>query len=459
MESAGSTALQEGEEVIVCSDTIRNITSLTTASYAMIHTPDSFLLGECTSKKYGTIKADILSQFACPVNFSYPEGSEVDSVVLTMYYRSWYGDGEAPLGITAYEMDLQTFDYNTRYDSDIDPSEYCSMSPSTRVLEKSRILSAAHPTDSIYYAANQSYLYMVKCKMNADFTERFFAYRNFASQKDYQQQFKGLYITTDFGSSTALYVIDIALCVFYRYPYATPTGIDTIADVKYFYANSEVRQINRYESPDYLAVLERLTANPDTNYIIAPSSMCTMIKIPVKTIRDTMMAKVNQHGDKRPYVNLALLTVDVLNYRNVTAGISQQQEWAQPANTMMLIKEESAIQFFLDNKLPSDTCAICSDIITQMDTNNVYHNYYQFNMSGLFMQQLRDTSRQADTLSMVLIPVTLQYTMDNTGAAQTVSKVRLDQTLSATEIRSASCNDHPMNIELVYSGFSDVRIK
>ena len=68
--SAGASALSPEDGIRVKSDTF-SVSSALEASTAISLTPDSFLLGECDTH-FGTIKADILAQFACPEGFEYP---------------------------------------------------------------------------------------------------------------------------------------------------------------------------------------------------------------------------------------------------------------------------------------------------------------------------------------------------------------------------------------------------
>ena len=77
---AGASALLPEDGIRVKADTFSVVSTLEAGS-AIAITPDSFLLGECDTH-FGTIKADILSQFACPLGFEYPyvETAEVDSV-------------------------------------------------------------------------------------------------------------------------------------------------------------------------------------------------------------------------------------------------------------------------------------------------------------------------------------------------------------------------------------------
>ena len=80
--NAGSSILEQDDEIRVKADTFGVISALDSCA-AISLTPDSFLLGECETH-FGIIKADILTQLACPEGYVYPGGETaiVDSIYL-----------------------------------------------------------------------------------------------------------------------------------------------------------------------------------------------------------------------------------------------------------------------------------------------------------------------------------------------------------------------------------------
>lgn len=453
--SAGASALKEGESVVVKADTLRNIHSTIVKATPIVTSPDSFLLGECNRPHLGTIKADVLAQFACPSSWTYPDSSVLDSVRLIMFYRSWHGDGNAPLGITIYEMDGEILSYDSIYTSNEPISRFCSMHDSTRISYKDRLVVASHPVDSIYYNPSSSYLPYIQFRMTDKFAQKLFSVRDFSSQEAFSNLFKGVYITSTYGGSTALYVFDISLEIHYHYAVLADSATntyETFNDTKYLYANNEVRQVNRYEYPDQDAVLSTLQADTNVNYIISPANAYTQINIPVKQIRERIQTGV---GTKRPYINLANLTINVLNGENDKTRI--QDDWCAPAGTMMLIKQDSLDNFFRYGKLPDETYAMYSQLMMVLNDSDKYEYVYSFDMSTLLMKEQRDTTNVMDTLRMVLIPVSVETT--TTTSSSYVSSVKLEQAVTATKIRSSQNAEQPIDIEVVYSGFSDIIIK
>jgi hypothetical protein len=97
--STGGSILSEEDRIKVKSDTF-GVASALDSCKAIVLTPDSFLLGDCETH-FGSIKADILTQLACPEGFTYPDqvvlapgdtlqiDPIVDSVCLYLYYNTW----------------------------------------------------------------------------------------------------------------------------------------------------------------------------------------------------------------------------------------------------------------------------------------------------------------------------------------------------------------------------------
>lgn len=448
VDGAGASALLPEDGIRVKADTFSVVSTLEAGS-AIAITPDSFLLGECDTH-FGTIKADILSQFACPLGFEYPyvETAEVDSVCLYLYYKNWHGDGLAPLGITVYEMDRATLDYNTRYPSDTTLSSFCSLAPETQVTPLTRVVIADRYTDSVYSSTDEAYYPCISIKLSDAFARRFFAVRDFSSQENFNELFKGLYITTDFGGSTILYISNISMAVYYHFSYPRQ-GVDTVIhDMKAFYANSEVRQLNRFAYPDREQVLSQLKANSDTNYVVSPANIYTRLSVQMDSMYLRMQQQLNDPNDYRVYVNKADLIVDVL-YDAEQTSTRPRDQWNTPASYMLLVLEDKMESFFAKNELPSDTTAILSSLTVTADTIGELSYTYTYDLSGLLTKQIR-ANQLTDELSFFLVPVAVETDPNSSS----ISSVKPSQTISTTCIRSANNAVSPMSIKMVYSGFN-----
>ena len=448
----GSSILKPGDSIIVKADTF-SLNSRIDSSSAIVSLPDSALLGELESD-YGTIRAEILTQLTCPEGYEYPSNAVIDSISLFFYYTSWVGDGYTPLSVNVYEMDGKQLNYSRQYKTDINLSDYCSRTKS--ILRNRRIIVASEKRDSMLSSSNV-YVPMVRMMTDStsDFFRRFSAIRKFTTQDEFNKQFKGLLLETDFGSATMLNVKDIAMGVYYHFSYDKAGRDTTVNDIKVFYANSEVRTVNRISYIDKDALLQNL-ANDSTryNYIIGPAGVHTRISLPVRQMEQRMhqnlIETIFSTGDtliKRPYVNLAELRVDVENVFSGSASTLTRNDWLQPAPYMLLVREASAERVLKGSEIPTDTCAIVGTLTQGTDSLGNPTYYYSYDLATLLTYELRKDSTPA-WLDMRLVPVDVQTA--TTSSTTIISSVKEAQTLSATKIRSAASG---LTLKMVYSGF------
>ncbi len=446
--TAGEALLPDSDQIVVSVDTFGMRSAIQSAGQIYAR-PDSFLLGECDNR-FGTIHADILAQMACPVGFEFPDNAEVDSMCVYLYYRSWFGDGYSPLQLTIYEMDKGTFNYPSAYPSNLPLDDYCSLAPETRIVAADRIIVANTPTDSLYSSGTETYIPYIRFKTTDAFAQRFFNDIDLSSQEAFNKFFKGLYITSNFGSATLLHVMEVNMTLFYHFTYQKNGKDTTVNDTKAFYANSEVRQVNRlqYLNPQ----INNLQQYGDSiNFVVSPGNIYTRLSLPMEEMSAHI---IDELGNRRPYVNRARLTIDVLNKYTGSTADETVDDWAQPANYMLLVKESAVDRFFTERELPTDTCAILGQLTAGTDsTGNVIY-YYDYDLSALLTQQLRQ-EQQTDSLQMVLVPVSVTTTSSNSyySTSTSISAVHPQQTISATIIRSAQDVAKPMQLEVVYSGF------
>lgn len=450
--NAGMSTVSPEDQIKVELD-VFGVESALDSCAAIALTPDSFLLGECDTH-FGTIKADILAQLACPEGFEYPgDNLGVDSVCLFVHYMTWYGDGNAPMGIAVYEMDRQTLLENERYGSDLLLTDYCSLADSTLIVSSSPMLVPNAPSDSSYSTELENFVSVACIRLSDDFAQRFFKIKSFSTQQAFNEDFKGLYICSDFGGSNVLYVRDITMTVFYHFTMSRPGIADSLVhDTKSFYVNEEVRQVNRFLYPKRKDVITHYAQNTDTNYIVSPANIYTQLSLRMDSIADRIEQRLGDPEDYRVYVNQANLTVDVLYSDSASATGRPRDSWDLPASYMMLIREDKLDTFFASNELPSDTTAIVSSLSASEDESGKVSYSYTYDLSPLLTQQLRAEEIQ-DEIKFVLVPVSV-VSNSSTGAITSVKQL---QTISATRIRSAHNAVEPMDIEVVYAGFNKRR--
>lgn len=421
-----------GDEILVEADTFHVHSTNWLAPY-IYSSPDSFLLGGFYNEHLGTTKAEILTQLACPIGYSFPEGVVPDSVELYLYYSTWFGDGHSPMRINVYEMDKETFQYDENYPSNLDVDKYVSGDK----LLASRVITAANASDSVLDNTSGNYLYFVRFIFPKEFTQRFFDDSHYATLEDFNDFFKGLYITTDYGTASVLNVTQLDLTLYYHFTYQKEGKDTTVYNYKNYPANEEVRRVNRILHPDRESVIKDVDS---INYVAAPAHVFTCLEIPMQQMSDTIYQRLD---DKRPYVNAAIMRVDLADVA--------KDKWMTPPTHMMLIKESALDRFFAQKELPSDTCAILAGMEYSV-TGDKYSYFYDFKIDQILMTELRKENQMQETLKMYLLPVTVEMKTDSYGSSS-VAGVKHDQGMSMAIIRSEKNQAAPLKISLLYCGF------
>jgi hypothetical protein len=333
----------------------------------------------------------------------------------------------------------------------MDIANYCSLADSTHLAPDSKIIIPSHPSDSTYSSEQDSYTPTIRIKLTDEFAQRFFRIKDFSSQKKFNQRFKGLYIRTDFGGSNVLYVNDITMTVFYHFTLSRPQMNDTVInDTRAFYANEEVRQVNRFTYPNRDSILLQYSQEKDINYIVSPANIYTELSIQMDSIYNRINQELADTTTYRVYINKADLTLDVIYSDSITDR--PRDNWDTPASHMMLIQKEEMNKFFSTNKAPSDSVAIIATLSASTDSLNNISYKYTYDLSNFLTKQIRSEHR-VDQMTFVLVPVAVTSNT-STGA---ILSVKPSQTISATCIRSANDTIKPMDIEVVYTGFSKTR--
>jgi len=427
----------EGDKIVVDTATV-NMSSENFIVPFMYSRPDSLLLGTFVDNTYGTLDADILTQVQPPLDFSYPAGSVADSAKLVMYYYSWFGDNYSPMEVNIYEMNKgKTFGYTTLYQSDINVNEYTDRSVKIggRIFTAKDAVVIRPDTTKLEFPLTQNFVQRFSPVINARY--------NGDNNEDFQKFFNGIYLTTNFGSASMLYLRTVVLRYFFHYTYKTKTvnGLsDSTVVVKSYVnypANKEVRQINRFQHPDVTSVKQKFDATPEINVISSPANIYTKVNLPFSKLK----SKTSVNG-KKLLINRAVLRVDIADIDSATL--------AQPiVKSLLLIKESEYENFFKNKELPTDTTAILSTISYEKDadTNKVIY-YYSFNLAGLVTNELKKTTNSLENIKFVLVPVSLQY--DGNSA---VIQVKHQNLMSAVKICSGTHSKRPMKLNIVYSGF------
>lgn len=433
----GSSVQPAGDQILVSSESF-DIQSDNYYPDYLISRADSFLLGTFYDEKYGTTHADVFAQVQAPENFVYPAGSVPDSIKLVVYYQKYFGDRYSPMHLSVYEMNKGTFEYSKAYKSNIDPADYTDKS----ILLGKKSFTAVDAVSGVDST-------MVRIKLSDDFLQRFtnIGPDTYASDENFINFFKGVYVTSDFGSATMLYVKKLYLQYFfhYTYPIKGSQGQDSTAVVNStitFPANELVRQVNRFMHPDAAKVRAELEASAgQLHYISSPANVYTRINLPLKE----MQQKMEGSG-----LRLAV------NYANLRINIDEEEgsTISQPIPTNVLMIKESAIdRFFSNRELPTDSTAVLGSYSYNLnDSTKKYEFFYSFDLAGLIVQEFKTAREKGEappvTEKYVLVPVRLKYDEN-----KSITDIGPQYLMQSVTICGGNHLTRPMSIRTVFSGF------
>ncbi|MCL2596776.1 MAG: DUF4270 domain-containing protein [Paludibacter sp.] len=442
MVDIGSSVLPPGDKILF-SSLVENLSSTTQIIDSIYIKQDSLLLGAFYDHTFGTAIADIITQLMPPINFVFPEvGSgdppfeecEIDSAKLMIAYSSWVGDANSLMRVRAYELTGTNLIFNGKYPSNINVSDYC---------DRSKPLADAVFTPVKGNLGKDSLNYLA-IPLSQEFVQRFdprFAGGEnliYGSIDNFQQFFKGLYITTDFGSTAMLNVSLISINYYYHY---RRVGGELVNLVLTFPSNSEVVRINHIIHPD-----RQLVTIPDTvTYISSPANFYTQIKIPLNNIYQQMSEQIG----KNKQILISTVYLNILS-ENVSDSYLKVPPY------MLAIKSASMQSFFDQKRLPSsnDTCATFTQALRQISTDNDTTYSFRFELSRMFATEFENYQKAgmplADTLQLTILPVALSLTSTNYGTA--ISSATHYLPLCGLALRNEK-SSKPVSLKIIYNGY------
>ncbi|HET9572075.1 MAG TPA: DUF4270 domain-containing protein [Bacteroidales bacterium] len=433
----GFSILPSQDTVSVSFDTIR-VQSETILQDSVYLRNSVAVLGEFTDPTYGTLRSDFMAQLYCPYNFKFPDDvATIDSAYMYLYYNSWFGDSTTVHHLNVWYLDKNPLDASLPYGSTTDISRFTSKSK----LLASGLFTTGDFQTSDSAKALSSYLPVLKLPLNKEFCKQFLEDNQkypgkFASPSIFNKYFNGIYVTTDYGNGSLLYISHSEIEMRYNtYMYSNSSN-KTLRDSlvvggSYFPVNKEVRQINRAEHPDLSSYLVP-SSNDSLNYVYAPGGMFTKVTLP---------NSIFQKGTGK----LSGKTVNGMKlYVNATQVETKNEYALTPPASMLLIDASKVNAFFSGFNLNDGLYSFVANY--DADSMN-----YVFDLSYYAQKMIRENDKPASTefkpfTEMLLIPVNTVQNSDR-------DNVRLEHVISpeAVKIQSGNHPKRPMQLRVIYS--------
>ena len=435
--SVGISIRPPQDEIIVASDTF-HVKTEDVLLPPVSAQADTMMLGEFYSRTFGTTKAELLLQVTPPEGYEFP-GEEYnpqpDSLVMLMGYHTWFGVSNAPIEISIYELNKKTLDRNARYLADIDPGEFTD----STILMGRRMVTSVDLTVPDSVREEDDYYPTIRYKFTDEQRDRFFNIPReaYGSIDDFCEEFKGMYVTTQYGTSTMFYLDAVELRLYYHYTYDR-NGRDTVVNTSIVYpANKEVRQLNRLLHPD---LAETVMRNDSVCTIKSAGGVYPKVTVPLGRMRQRIEEKI---GDKLLNVNSAIMYVEAADVE-----MPSGTELGTPVY-LMAITADKYDDFIRNYDIPQE--ADSTSVIAAMNTTTMS---YEMDISYYLVKHLRNESFDPDeVLEMYLVPVDIEMSTSSSSSSSTITSIRPLSKLAGTIVRGGGNEYSPMRIQVLYSGF------
>lgn len=390
LNQIGNSIQPDGDKIFIGTDTVY-VTAKTVSFKDSIYSRTVFgLLGEYIDPVFGKVKSDYMSEFYCPENIKFEDGTfSIDSIFLKTYFKSFIGDSVAPIGLSVYGIKnpLKAFFFTS-----VDPEKYIGKDP---ILYGQKIFSIQDLPDTIRNSDRYKY---INTKLDMELAYNFYNEwktnpSTFKNQEDFNQFFKGLYVTTNFGSGSLIGTHSTEMVIHYRnfVKNAANTADSVVFSTFKLPITNEVIQMNQIKND----IPEELYDHNETKtYLKTPAGVYTEITIPLKSIVEK--------GDKEYGKDH---TINAANFKMIGFTEEEEKSGLGRATSLLLINKDSLTNFFYNKKKPDNKTSF---VITRSSTNS-----YDFgNISTIinhYADHYRDKGEIPD-LNYLIIPVSTSYT-------------------------------------------------
>ena len=438
-DSLGVTIQPEGDRITVGADTLL-LTARTVNVDSVFSKTKYPVLGEYSDPVFGTIRSDYAGEFFYPEDYSFIDGAEIDSVLLTVSYTSMLGDSLAPMQLAVYKIidRLPEGSYYTNFDPTV-------MADMSKPLGTKVFTGRNNTYRTEYYTSGTSTqeikIYEIHAELPKSVGQAFLdeynkpdhgALKNSDSFNDF---FPGLYVTTDFGNSTILNVNLTSLRVLYKYldKGGSSQKTDTIRSSEWrLNITPEVTQINRIESKD----TQLLGDDSNGTYVKSPAGVNTEISIPLSNLSSTLSGSTAINQAK--FIVRAKPDVFDDNMVKLT-----------PPSSLLLLNKDSVTTFFEERQLPDHV----TSFIANFDQSTYSYDFGNVSKLINYYKTLNqnDSSKPLDQ-TYVLIPVDVTSVTNSSyyGSSEEITDVYNQMKPSGVMLDNKTGN---LRLDIIYSSF------
>lgn len=334
------------------------------------------------------------------IEFVYNDDGEIigniHTIELYLWYDSYFGDSLAASRLSVYKLgDAQKeLNEDNAYYTDIKPEEFYNpinllgskayTAVDQSVKDSIRNLSTYVPSVHVPFKDE------VAKEIGKEIIEK--AYKSGANfdRKALKEVFKGLYVKSDYGDGTILYIDQVQMNVVYKcYAVDSINGKilpkqvvkegeskdSTYYGYRMFTSTREVIQANSLDNDK--DAIQACINNPEWTYLKSPAGIFTQVTLPVSEIAEKLQ------GDT---LNAVKLGIPIYNQT------SDKKFGMSVPRSVLLIRKKYKDTFFENNKL-SD--GITSSLFDYSSYTNSFTEYTYNNITQLINDCLADGEREA----------------------------------------------------------------
>ena len=465
-DGLGLGMLPNEDEIIVGSEKFEvNTQSAKFENGRVYAKTDIGYVGRFTDNEYGFgyYEGSYLTELNCVDGLTFPKpydevdnrnvvnmiSSDLDksiiSVDVVLTYYDFFGDSITPMQVSVYRLNENIGKY---FYTDIKPEGYYSKDD----LLGKKSFSAADLSDSLRFTTN--YVPTVRIpipkEIGKEIIERNWDHpEDFENSETFRDFFKGLYVTSEIGSGTVLYVKYTELEIQYN-----GFNLDSLGNVlkkhnsdvdsMYIGSRSFASTMEVFQSNQIQIAEEEINIKVDETehtYLKSPAGIYTKAVLPINEI----VKKLDLEKDT---INAVTLTFDAYHH-------DKTNEYSMSApESVLLIREKEADEFFVDNKLPNSTTSYITSI-----SNNQYTFTNIMRLVTTYIKEMDDAKKENANLDeeqwlkdnpIVIIPVYVDKTVSTSGT--TINNVQHD--MKPTYVKLKGGVDGPaLDLKVIYSKF------
>ena len=426
LKNLGFTIQPESDRITVGTDSlfmkVKTVSVESLLPDGMFAKTKSPVLGEYKDPLFGSTKSDYVGEFYFPEGNKFPDAAIIDSVKVGVFYNSWRGDSVAPIGLSVYEVN-KSLPGGSHF-TNFDPTQYVDIdAPIGRsIFSPANIeVPKVEREESDYY--HRAFVDLPKSigQRIQDLTEA----NDNLDTDSFKEHFKGLYLTTDFGSGAIVTVDHTYLYIHFNYVDEKGSSLkeDTIRSGSMILNTTpEVIQINQIKNNND----KLLEENAEFAYIKSPAGVYTEVTFPFTEKAD----KLNNQA-----LNLAKFTVTALPDRD-----SELKFKLNPSPYLLLVNKDDLKEFFEMRKVPDNI----TSFYAQLDQTTYTYNFG--NLSPMVNHYKEENDGEVKDLTYVLVPIDVGITNVNNQAQ--ITAVYNQMTPTATTIFKSPSK---MKMDLVFS--------